>query len=337
MWQTKRKVADASANNAIKLDIAPAAPGRTRRKSGGERAERQLRKFVNSVGSSIENLIDATPFGVPTPEPWNASTDKKKAMLSNPISVLNSVSDTIDALCPAKLLGKVEGSAWMIASSKMLMSLREGLAAAVKAEEAMGKNDLEGRTVDVPVMVEKPVDATISSETGEAFVDIGADQWGNTSRAANPVKEAVLEAKALKKVTMSKMLALIDNLTLRANGIVVTSDDCSVECSLSSLVDDGEFEACSPYSAPATVYSDEEDFEDCPSVVTEIAMDDLDNEEDDTEVDATQEDQDQVQEEEVQEVNVVSDEEDFVMTEEPDSDEEDFVDVRAELDITYCP
>lgn len=361
MWQAKRKVAVATGEGSaseMKLDIKSASSSRrNKNREASKNNRQQLRKFFNSVGSSIESLIDATPLGVPTPvEPWNPTTDKKKAMLSNPISVLNAVSDTIDALSPARLLGKVEGSAWMLASSKMLLGLREGLAAAVKAEESL---DMRGCTVDVPVLVEPdPIDATISSEAGcEAFVDLGADQWGNSSRCSNPIREAMVEAKAIRKRTMSKMLALIDNLTLRANGIVVTSDDCSVECSLSSLIDDSEFEACSPYSAAVTVSDDEEEeieSKDCPSVVTEIVMEDLegdikedDGEEDTEEIDTPKDDDQEVQEEgTVQEFkkdlnctqDITSDEEeDFVMAEEPDSDEEDFVDVREEFDIDFFP
>jgi hypothetical protein len=222
----------------------------------------------------------------------------------------------------------------LMASSKMLMSLREGLANAVLAEEAM--------TVDVPVMVEPDVDAVVPSEAGcDAFVDLGADRWGNTSRAVNPLKEALSEAKAMKTVTVNKILAFIDNLTLRANGIVVTSDDCSVECSLTGLV---EFEVCSPSSFVPGSVSCDDDFEDCPSVVTEIAMDEqLEFTEEDTEVvtaevEAPKEDQ-LPEEEELKAAleDLVNDEDEYVMTEEPDSDEEDFVDVRAEFDITYRP
>mmetsp|Transcript_17445 Transcript_17445/g.31578 ORF Transcript_17445/g.31578 Transcript_17445/m.31578 type:complete len:359 (+) Transcript_17445:661-1737(+) len=349
MWPTKRKVSDASVNSAMEIDSTSTSSGRSKRKnSGDKRADRQLREFFNNVGASIENIIDSTPFGVSSPEPWSPSTDKKKAMLSNPISVLNTVTETIDA-SPAKFLGGARQSAWIMSPRKMLMSLREGLAKAVLAEEAFGGDNLDGKmSVDVPVMVELDADAVVPSEAGcEAFVDLGADQWGNTSRAVNPMKEAVSEAKAMKKVTMNKILAFIDNLTLRANGIVVTSDDISVECSLFSLVEDG-FDACSPSSpVPGSVPCDEDDFEDCPSVVTEIAMDELEDTEDDTEgvtAEVVPPKEVQLSEEDDQDLkaalklkDLVNDEDDYVMTEEPDSDEEDFVDVRAEFDITYRP
>eukprot|EP00581_Thalassiosira_minuscula_P005054 CAMPEP_0183746520 /NCGR_PEP_ID=MMETSP0737-20130205/66799_1 /TAXON_ID=385413 /ORGANISM="Thalassiosira miniscula, Strain CCMP1093" /LENGTH=332 /DNA_ID=CAMNT_0025982217 /DNA_START=100 /DNA_END=1098 /DNA_ORIENTATION=+ len=332
MWQTKRKVADASAtNNEMKSEIPSSSAVRSRRKNSGDKsADVQLREFFNGLGASIENLIDATPLGVSTPEPWSPSTDKKKAMLSNPISVLNTVSKKIDTLSPTNFFGGAVDE-WTMASSKILGRLREGLANAVLAEEAFG-----GKTADVPVMVNPAADPVVPSEAGcDAFVAVGADKWGNTSRAVRPMKEAASEAKAMRKVTMKKILGFIDNITLRANGIVVTSDDVSVECSLSSMVDS----VCSPCSSvPGTVSCDEDDFEDCPSVVTEMAGDEMkleDTAEEETEpvpaeVEAPKEGEEAVE-------DLVSDEDDFVMTEEPDSEEEDFVDVQAEYEIAYRP
>eukprot|EP00584_Thalassiosira_punctigera_P009853 CAMPEP_0172531858 /NCGR_PEP_ID=MMETSP1067-20121228/5097_1 /TAXON_ID=265564 ORGANISM="Thalassiosira punctigera, Strain Tpunct2005C2" /NCGR_SAMPLE_ID=MMETSP1067 /ASSEMBLY_ACC=CAM_ASM_000444 /LENGTH=344 /DNA_ID=CAMNT_0013316295 /DNA_START=23 /DNA_END=1057 /DNA_ORIENTATION=+ len=343
MWKSKNNVADANANEA-KLDatLSSARPSR-RKNSGGKRADRQLREFFDNLGASFVDFIDATPFGVPTPAPWSPDTDRKKAMLSNPISVLQRVSETVDALFPGDFFaGAMEGgSAWIMASSKMLMSLREGLANAVLAEEAMGRAeeevvDFENKmvTVETPVPAEGVV---VPSEAGsEAFVDLGA----NKSRVNNALKEALSEAKAVKEVTANKILTFIDRLTLRTNGIVVTSDDCSVECSLDSLV-----ERLSPSSSvPGSVSCDEDDFEDCPSVVTEIAIDELEDELEETKVGAevlTAEvmiaEDDQVSED--QEVKttlkeLIKDEDEYVMTEEPDSDEDDFVDVRAEFDAT---
>ena len=356
MWQSKRKVVAVDDENAIKLEVTSASSGRgSKRKNGGasknkKQVDRQLREFFNNVGRGIESLIDKSPLGVPNPEPWNEMTDKRKAVLSNPVVVLNTVSETIDALSPGKILTRMESSSWMVASTKMLVSLREGLAAAVKAEEAMHSNVGRAASDDVPVMVEIDVDATVSSgaeegqETDAPFVDLGADRWGNSTRSSNPAKEALVEAKKIKKVSMKKILALIDNLTLRANGIVVTSDDCSVECSLSSLVDDAEYEAClSPYTASGTVSDEEEiDFEECPSVVTELAEeDDLEDDEEQTETvpeettneeavaPSVQVEETEVKQEFNKELNCTQDltsdeEEDFVMAEEPESDEEDW-------------
>jgi len=354
MWQSKRKVAvdeEAKANAMEEVDVkSAAASGRSRRKVDKKAAEERLRNIFQNLGTSIETLIDASPLGVTTPcKPWSPSTDKKKAVLSNPISLLIAVSETVDALSPGKFFHSVGEAAegWMGASSLMLMSLREGLANAVRVEEAMG---YPAEDVDAPpVMIEVGVDAVVSGEGGESFVDLGADKFGNSSRTANPAKETVLEAKKIKKrvshFLTRKALPFLDNLTLRANGIVVTSDDCSVECSLDSLVND-DIEVYSPHATPGSISGDIDDFEDCPSVVTEIAMEDEleDAEEEDTEVvvEATKE-KEQDAEEKPQELKAASnctqalasdDDQEYVMTEEPDSDEEEFVDVGAEFDVS---
>eukprot|EP00580_Thalassiosira_gravida_P001211 CAMPEP_0201599434 /NCGR_PEP_ID=MMETSP0492-20130828/884_1 /ASSEMBLY_ACC=CAM_ASM_000837 /TAXON_ID=420259 /ORGANISM="Thalassiosira gravida, Strain GMp14c1" /LENGTH=346 /DNA_ID=CAMNT_0048062005 /DNA_START=49 /DNA_END=1089 /DNA_ORIENTATION=- len=346
MWQTKRnKVADASANE-MKLETASVSSSTTtssgrssrRKNSGGKRADHQLREFFNNIGSSVVEFIDATPLGVPTPAPWSPSTDKKKALLSNPISVWNSVSQTHANFFGGAMEG---GSAWMLASSQMLINLREGLANAVLAEKAMGEGveeevNFEGKmvTIDIPVVVDPVVGAIVSSEAGcESFVDLGADRWGNSSRKVNPVNEAVSEAKAAKKVAVNKILTFIDRFTLRKNGIVVTSDDCSVECSLDSLV-----EACSPSSSPpGSIPCDEDDFEDCPSVITELAIDDLEDTKEDTQVVPAE--VEVVEEEQVSVKDLTEGEVDneYVMAEDLDSDEESFVDVRAESGIAYHP
>ncbi|KAL9189756.1 hypothetical protein ACHAXT_009431 [Thalassiosira profunda] len=216
MWKSKQKVAPDGAPAAMKLDVRSARRARQNRRDD---EARKLREFFRTLGKSVESLIDATPLGVPDPEPWNPATDRKKALLSNPaVSVLQSVSDTIDALSPAQLLGKVEGA--------------RGCSRAAACSGA------------------------------------------NSKRSAKPVQEALVEAKNIRKVTVSKILAFVDNLTLRANGLVVTADDCSVECSLASLADE-DFEISSP--VPGCISSDEDDFEDCPSVVTEVAVDELED------------------------------------------------------------
>ena len=93
---------------------------------------------------------------------------------------------------------------------------------------------------------------------------------------------------------------------------------------------------------PGCISSDEDDFEDCPSVVTEVAVDELEDtpagEEEDTEVvQVTKEDAAAEEETQESEAALVSDEEEYVMTEEPDSEEEDFVDVRADIIAAYEP
>jgi hypothetical protein len=95
-------------------------------------------------------------------------------------------------------------------------------------------------------------------------------------------------------------------LTLRANGIVVTPDDCSVECSLASLIS-----------------MDEEDFDAMPSpgsIFTESDDSEFGEEEDVQEREAILEEKD--------------DEEEYVNLSQDltDSDDEDFVDVCAEIE-----
>lgn len=336
------------AKRKVAADVPPSGRAPRRKSSGGRRADRQLRKFFRNLGATVVEFIDGTPLGVPTPAPWSPSTDRKKALLSNPISALRSVGEGIDAASHSKFLNEAlgGGSAFVMATSRMLMRLRAGLANAVLAEEALGAGAREEEVVDfesgvVTLEVPQPSGyAAVPSKEGcEAFVDLGADQGGKTSRSS-----ILSEARALQRLTMKRFAALIDRLTLRTNGIVVTSDDCSVECSLDSLL-----EACSPSSsAPGSISCDEDDFEDCPSVVTELAMDDLaeDAKEDaeaevvPTEVQVSEEEQ--ALEEEAQEPKtalkeLIKDEDEYVMAEEPDSEGEDFVEVSADFDIVCYP
>ena len=366
MWQGKRKgkVADEfTATTAMKLDIksAAAVSGRSRRKASPSKknaADKQLRKFFNSIGKNMEAFIDASPLGVPNPEPWDERTDKKKALLNNPaISILHTVSETIDNLSPARMFNSLgaKSAGCMWGMTLMLMSLREGLANACIAEDKMEGGG--GEDVDSPaVVVEVEVDVKVDSEgeAGEAYVDLGADRWGNSPRTSNTVKETVSEFRVVKKAIShflrERALPFIDNLTLRANGIVVTSDDCSVECSLASLIDEeDDFEACSPtpsiYTESGTELEDDDDddhFEECPSVVTEIGVEEQleDDEEEGTkeeregpaEIEFTVEEKKSTKTED-QVVSSEDDDEYVIMVEEPDSDEEDFIDVRAEYDM----
>jgi len=261
-------------------------------------------------------------LGVTTPcEPWSPTTDKKKALLSNPISVLGMVGEVIDAFSPAKFFISLG------AGRMMLTSLREALANAVLAEEAMGLNARsEGRDDASIVMVEAEADVIVPSEgDGEAFIDLGADQRDNSSRKS--------KGKSMSCFLIKRVLNIIDALTLRVNGIVVTADDCSVECSLDSLIDGDEFEQFSLSFASEDIWSGANDFEDCPSVVTELAMEDelQDKEDAEDEDEATKEGQ-------VQDSEYEDDDEEYVITkDQPAVNEEDFVDVRAEFDDTVCP
>ena len=316
MWQNKRKVGIAEQPTAMELEMK--SVGRTQ---GKEEDDINFNKFFDSLGASVEAFIDASPLGVSTPvEPWNPSTDKKKAYLSNPMTVLNSVSERIDAVSPKRLFNRVGSSSSLSSAGNMwgmtlmLMSLREGLynATALSGE----KNTVED--VDSPpVIINKEVDVNVSSEgNGEEYVDVGADRWGNTARPVNAVKETVSEVKVLKKAIShfitKTALPFLDNITLRANGIVVTSDDCSVECSIESLVDDTSY-----LDSPGSLYTTDVSIsdEDCP-IITEGPQDEI---EEDIEEKTTNKEEDQ----EVVEVEVVKDE---------DSDDEYVITSQAELE-----
>ena len=153
---------------------------------------------------------------------------------------------------------------------------------------------------------------------------------------------------------LQKALPFIDNLTLRANGIVVTPDDCSVECSLASLIsmDEEDFDAM---PSPGSIFTESDDSEfgeeEEHSVKTEVGIaedDQLEEKEDDTEaeevtpeeekIEVTVEEDTTEEEEDVQEREAISeemdDEEEYVnlSQEFTDSDDEDFVDVCAEIE-----
>ena len=306
----------------MESEIKSAAPCRSRR---SERigADEHLRKFFSNLASNIEALIDATPFGVTTPcEPWSPSTDKKKALLSNPISVVGMVGEVIDAFSPAKLFISLG------AGRMMLMSLRDALANAVLAEEAMGK---EGRDDGSIVMVEPEVDVTVPSEgAGESFVDLGADQNDNSPKSKGIKKN-------FSNFLIKRAVNIIDALTLRVNGIIITSDDCSVECSLDSLIDGDEYEKFSLSFASDDIWNGANDFEECPSVVTEAAEED-ELKEEDTEGENAEDGDDITKDEQVQDSKCDDDDGEYVIANaQPAVNEEDFVDVHAEFDDTVRP
>ena len=323
MWPTKKKVANEERGVAMESEIKSAAPCRSRR-SKPIGADEHLRKFFSNLASNIEALIDATPLGVTTPcEPWSPSTDKKKALLSNPISVLGMVGEVIDAFSPAKLFISLG------AGRMMLMSLREALSNAVLAEEAMGLNmRKEGRDDGSIVVVEPEVDVTVPSDgAGESFVDLGADQKDNSPKSKGIKKN-------FSNFLLKRALNIIDALTLRVNGLIITSDDCSVECSLDSLIDIDEYEKFSLSFASEDIWNGANDFEECPSVVTEAAEEDELKEED-----TKEEDGDEItKEEQVQDSGCDDDDGEYVITNaQPAVNEEDFVDVHAEFDDTVHP
>lgn len=322
MWPTKNKVSNEECGVAMESEIKSAAPCRSRR---SERigADEHLRKFFSNLASNIEALIDATPFGVTTPcEPWSPSTDKKKALLSNPISVVGMVGEVIDAFSLAKLFISLG------AGRMMLMSLRDALANAVLAEEAMGK---EGRDDGSIVMVEPEVDVTVPSEgAGESFVDLGADQNDNSPKSKGIKKN-------FSNFLIKRAVNIIDALTLRVNGIIITSDDCSVECSLDSLIDGDEYEKFSLSFASDDIWNGANDFEECPSVVTEAAEED-ELKEEDTEGEDAEDGDDITKDEQVQDSKCDDYDGEYVIANaQPAVNEEDFVDVHAEFDDTVRP
>lgn len=331
MWQNKRKVGIDGEPTAMELEMKSIG-GRTTTKGD----DINFNKFFDNLGASVEAFIDASPLGVSTPvEPWNPSTDKKKAYLSNPMSVLNSVSERIDTVSTKRLFNRVGSSAASSAGNMwgmtlMLMSLREGLS---NATALSGEKNTVEDVDSPPVIINREVDVKVSSEGDEEYVDVGADRWGNTARPVNAIKETVSEVKVLKKAIShfitKKALPFLDNITLRANGIVVTSDDCSVECSIASLVDDKSY-LDSPDS-PGSLYTTDVSIsdEDCPSVITEGPQDEI---EEDMEEKKITKDEDQ----EVVEIEVVKDvdsDDEYVIT-----SQEELADIDdADFEVIDCP
>lgn len=311
---------------------------RTKKKNhnikGVRDASRQVSTFFATLGSQVESLIDASPFGVEDPEPWTPETNPTFAVLCDPLSALNEIRvglpgagvDGARQIFDTKRDGDGLIATWSLASQTMLMNLRKGLENAVEAEKKL----------DFDVMVDVADD---DRSGADAFVDLGADKWGNSTRLSYPWNESVAEAKVIKKnvktavsnFTLNKFLPFVDNLTLRANGIIVTSDDCSVECSIASLVD--------------TISEGE-----CPSLITEL--EDLTGEcgDDDVDTAKTVPEVDQVEITSLEGIKIEIDhsksegvedsdsieDEDFVMAKDEmgSCDEEDFVDVLEDFDVT---
>jgi len=324
-------------------------------------ASRQISTFFTTLGSQVESFIDASPFGVEDPDPWTPESNPTFAALSDPITALTALSDPITALneiCEglpgvkgaAQIIdseGAEDGrfAAWLSASQTLLMNVRKGLENAVEAEKKLKFDD------EKPVMVDvADADTLVPKQGGaDAFVDLGADKWGNSTRVSHPWDESVAEVKIIQKqvtkavsnFTLNKFLPFVDNLTLRINGIIVTSDDCSVECSVASLVDtvsDGE--------CPSIITG-----QDSPSLITDIALEEFEDAVETTKISAevvqvvtvTPEginiEIDRSKEDNTEDSVTTSngdDDEEFVMAEdEMESDDEDFVDILEEdFDVT---
>lgn len=295
-------------------------------------------KFLNNLGSKIEALIDATPLGVTVPEPWCPSIDKKKAFLSNPVIALSKVGEffdeAIDAFHPFNLIMGL-GSGRTI-----LMNLRDALANAILVEETIDLNARGDEGGFVVVVVK--VDTTVPSEgAGEPYVDLGVNEEKKKSETSG-IKKTVTH------FLIRRALNFIDVLTLKANGIIVTSDDCSVECSLASRISDDDFENFSralSFATEGDMLSDQHDFdEDSSSVVTEAAEKEYEPQEDyaeEDDADAPSDEDEPYNEELMQDSAFVDDDaREYVVTdtdaEEPVLvDDEDFVDVRAEFNDAF--
>ena len=362
-------------NNQAKLKLNLARATKKNHDIEGVRtAGHQVTSFFTSLGENLESLIDKTPFGIPDEDlqPWDPETDKTLAALNDPIATLSQgVTEICESLpgvnATAQSFDSERAAAsvidmWASASQSLLMSVRRGLENAVEAEKKMNLVDGGASADDVTDDADTSTATTTALKQGEvdAFVDLGADNWGNSSRPSNPWNESVSEAKVIKKqvkkavsdFTMNKFLPFVDNLTLRANGIIVTSDDCSVECSVASLVDtvsDGE--------CPSIIT--EHDYS--PSVVTEaevsLLLDEIKDAVETTNdiVNKKAEDQDDLllapkeieikidstnKTENLEEENVVTDDEneDFVIAEEDsefEEEDDDYVDLLDEdFDVT---
>lgn len=291
-------------------------PVRSKKKNhdinGVQDASRQVSSFFAILGRQIELLIDASPFGVEDPEPWTPETNPTFAALCDPVIALNgrvnSVKKNFEKKCEHGLF-----AAWALASQTFLTNFRKGLENAVEAEKKLGADVM--------------VDDGVEQNCADAFVDLGVDKWGNSARMSHPWQESVAEAKVIKKqvktavsnFTMNKFLPFVDNLTLRANGIIVTSDDCSVECSIASLVD---------------TISDEE----CPSIITDLTVKTAEVEQllvpspEGIKIEI-----DHSREERLEDNDTTSiDDEEFVMAEDEmiSSEDEEFVDVLDDFDVT---
>ena len=240
MWRSRRHAASASSAGGVK---ATSTSCRTRRKNCARAAvckhqvDGKLQNFFRKLGSSIESLIDATPLGVPTPcEPWSPLTDKKKALLSNPISVLKVITEMMSAYSPARFINSLGAAVaeattqWLQTSAMMLMGLRDVVAHAVLRENVVSDNGIS----DPPVIVESE-DVTVPGEgTSGTFVDL------STESAKMDISEARGRSMRLSNFLTKRVIPFIDSLTLLAHGIVITPDDCSVECSLASLMDEND-------------------------------------------------------------------------------------------------
>jgi hypothetical protein len=321
MWKSKNKVHATTETVPLTLDTATSS--KKSRQQRHLQNQNRIHHFLDTLGSHLEHLIDNSFLGVPTCEPWSPVTDKKKGVLSNPLEVIQLIFRM--EVFPRLQLGMMfsggsggggEGvnpfADLVMASQKALMNVREGLANAVTHEEEMGGD------LDMMINVD---DDDVHGVSNEPYIDLGADKRANSTRMSNPAVEA---KKVVGDFCKKRVLPFLERMA--KDSIVVSSDDISVECSVAS------------FAELSDDIDDVDEFEDCPSVVTEVAADyedeaQLITKEDlpkEVDLNTTQETQDTSDED--------NDDEEYVLTEEPESeDEEEFVDVGAEFDVAHCP
>ena len=301
-WGTKKKVGNCATTDEPQVNETPMKLENRRAKKKNH-SLKKVQKLFDNLGSQLESLIDSSILGVPDPQPWSPQTDKKAAALCKPVQstvdFMNQIYHSMDKIValPSIECGATPFAAFVLASQKVLLRVREGLANAIREEEAV-------------VAAPAGEDLDLTEEGG--FVDLGKRE--EEGAKSNSAKKVVVD------FAKNTVLPLLDNLAVQISSpdgedIIVTSDDCSV-ASYAELSDN--------------------EFEDCPSVFTECPPIG-----DDAEA-ITKEDIPQVIKEDLnvtQDVTLDDDDDEYVIADQPpsDSDDEDFVDVRADFDIAYCP
>mmetsp|Transcript_8784 Transcript_8784/g.18632 ORF Transcript_8784/g.18632 Transcript_8784/m.18632 type:complete len:344 (-) Transcript_8784:306-1337(-) len=262
-WCTKNKkvFADDCQDSTNKTNNTPIEIN----SSFNESKTNPMRKLIDDIGTQIESIIDSSFLGVPNPQPWSPLTDKRAAALSKPVETtvefLEGICRNMERLAGLgcrRLGGLEDGSgsgsspfaALVLISQKVLFSVREGLANAIKEEDAAASKDLdlteEGGFVRVPNEQEEELERSSPEQESEC--------------PTNTAKKAVVNFA--KNTVLPLIDHSLDNLAEQiasphGDSIVVTPDDCSVECSVASYVELSDAEGL--------------EYEECPSVVTECA------------------------------------------------------------------
>lgn len=276
------------------------------RKSKKNHSLKKVEKLFKKVGHQLESLIDSSFLGVAEPQPWDPLTDKKAEALSNPVQT--TVQSTVDFL--TDVCQTIEG----------LMAMPHG----------------------------NPIQKNLNFDAAPFFAALVCASQKMLTDIRQGLANAVREEKAMGESSMVDELGLDDY------------EECP---SVFTECEEEEFINTSDIS----VEEDAKPFEDYEDIVnvnipsieegTEIIFtEDLlektvqETEEEDTEVITLPETTVQVTEvedtevitftENLPETTVKETEDDeYVITEEPqsDDDEYDFVDVRSEFEIAWCP